>query len=71
MSLGILLQGAKQRGTDPYAHLVEHFTKEELGRIYCLPSHSREQVDFMVELRDPLGFCGKDLLEGLYDLFGC
>jgi len=71
MSVGILLQGAKQRGTDPYAHLAKHFTKEEMERIQCFPSRSREQVDFMIALRDPLGFCATDLLENLYDVFGC
>lgn len=71
ISLGILLQGAKQRGTDPYHHLTDYFTKEELERIYCFPSRSREQVDFMVALRDPLGFCDEHLLGRLYDVFGC
>lgn len=71
MSLGFILQVAKQRGTDPYAHLTDHFTREELERIYCFPSYSREQVDFMISLRDPLEFCEKDLRERLYDIFGC
>lgn len=71
MSLGIVLQGAKQRGTDPYAHLTKHFTKEELGRVFCFPSHSREQVDFMIKLRDPLGFCDERLRDRLYDVFDC
>ncbi len=70
-SMGILLQAAKQRETDPYAHLAKHFTKEELERIQCFPSRSREQVDFMIALRDPLGFCDDNLREKLYEIFGC
>lgn len=71
MSLGMLLQGAKQRGTDPYAHMKKHFTKEELERVFCFPSHSREQVDYIIKLRDPLGFCDESLRDRLYDVFEC
>lgn len=70
-SLGMVLQAAKNRATDPYAHLANDFTKEELERIHCFPSHSREQVDFMIGLRDPLGFCDAGLRKLLYDVFNC
>jgi hypothetical protein len=70
-TLSILLQGAKQRGTDPYIHLPTYFTKEELERIRCFQSHSREQVDFMIAIRDPLGFCDEALRKKLYALFDC
>lgn len=71
MALGILLQGAKQRGIDPYAHLAMHFTADEIDRIQCFHSYTPEQVDFMIELRDPLGFCDNSLREELYKVFGC
>ena len=71
MTLGILLKAAKHRGTDPYVHLRTYCTKEELERIRCFPSHSREQVDFMVTIRDPLGVCDMALKEKLYALFYC
>ncbi|SDY90708.1 hypothetical protein [Citreimonas salinaria] len=71
ISLGIILQSAKQRAVDPYAHLAKHFTKNELEKIRCLPSHSREQVDYMVALRDPLGLCDDKLRAELYELFEC
>jgi len=70
-SLGLGLQAAKNRATDPYVHLAKEFTKEELGRIHCFASRSREQVDFMIGLRDPLEFCDVSLRELLYDVFNC
>lgn len=71
MWLGILLQQAKQRSIDPYAHLNDYFTMEELERINCFRTHTREQVDFMIAIRDPIGLCSDELRQGLYSVFGC
>jgi hypothetical protein len=70
-ALGIILQIAKQPGVDPYKHLPKHFSKEEIERIQCFPSRTREQVDYMINLRDPLGLCSGDLRDKLYELFDC
>jgi hypothetical protein len=69
--LGVMLQQARQRNVDPYRFVGDYFTEAELERIHCLRPNSREQVDFMIQLRDPIGLCRDDLRQSLYSFFGC
>jgi hypothetical protein len=69
-TLAIILQIAIPKGLNPYEYLERWFTKSELDRAYGLQDHTREQVDYLISLRDPLGLCPRDTREGLYKLFG-
>jgi hypothetical protein len=67
--LGLMLQQALPKKLDPYEYLESWFSEEELEKIYSLPDHSSEQLEYMIALRDPLGFCDADTRETLYRLF--
>ena len=67
--LGILLQQAIAGKLDPYEYLEGRFTEDELKNIYSLPDHSSDQIEYMISLRDPLGFCDIDTRKQLYILF--
>jgi len=69
--LGIVMQNAKKNSINPYNYFSGYFTEEESQRIYCLPANSRQQVNYMISLRDPLGLCDDDLRKKLYELFDC
>jgi hypothetical protein len=69
-TLAILLQIAIPKRLNPYEYLEKWFTKNELERAYGLPDHTKEQVDYLISLRDPLDLCPRDTREGLYKLFG-
>jgi hypothetical protein len=71
LSLSLLLQNARANGVNPYHHLCEYFSVDELRRIYCFPARSREQVDYIFLLRDPLGLADSSLRTKLYELFEC
>lgn len=71
MYLKLVLQQVKARDPDPYAYLPEHFTEEEIQRIYCFPAYSREQVDYIISLRDPIGVTEDTVKEKLYRIFDC
>jgi hypothetical protein len=64
-----MLQQALPKKLDPYEYLESWFSEEELEKIYSLPDHSSEQLEYMIALRDPLGFCDADTRETLYRLF--
>ena len=68
-SLGIILQVAIPKKLNPYEYLAQRFTKDELDNIYCFPDHSKEQVDYIISLRDPLGLCSKSMRKDLYTIF--
>jgi hypothetical protein len=70
VSLGLTLQIAVPKKIDPYPYLAGRFTEKELENIYCLPDHSREQVDYMISLHDTLGLCDDHTRNELYKLFG-
>lgn len=67
--LKIMGQIAKDRGSDPYDFLTSYFSDSEIGRINCFPRRSKEQVDFMITISDPLSLCDFSLRKMLYDLF--
>lgn len=69
--MGVMLQQVKQGNADPYRFIGDYFTEAELERIHCLRPNSREQVDYMIQLRDPIGLCRDDLRQSLYSFFGC
>ncbi len=69
LTLGLALQATKSRPVNPYPHLTRYFTTEELQRIRSLDDHSRAQVDYLIQLRDPIGLCSDELRNGLYHLF--
>lgn len=68
-SLGLILQQALPRRLNPYEYLDEWFTEDELSRIYAYANHSKEQLDYMILLRDPLQLCDDSLRDRLYQLF--
>lgn len=68
--LGILLQSVSKRNIDPYMYLDRYFTAEELTKIMCFDVHSKQQVDFMIALKDPLVLCSSDTRSTLYKTFG-
>lgn len=69
ISLDILTNGTKSSGINPYAYLSKYFTEDEVRRIHCLPAHSREQLNYMISLRDVLGLMDSETRERLEDLF--
>jgi hypothetical protein len=69
-SLAIILQIAIPKKLDPYEYLTRYFTEAEIQNIHSLPDHSKEQVDYLISLRDPLGLCPEDTRSQLYKLFG-
>jgi hypothetical protein len=70
-TLAIILQIAIPKHLNPYEYLEKWFTVSELQRAYALPDHSKDQVDYLIALRDPLGLCPDDIRNRLYDLFCC
>lgn len=64
-----VLQMTKSKSVNPYPHLARFFSVEELQRIRCFNDHSRAQVDYLIQLRDPIGLCSEDVRYGLYRLF--
>lgn len=68
--LNAILPAVSGGDFDPYCHLDKIFCNEELERILSLPCRSRQQVDYMIMLRDPLGLCEQNFREDLYRLFG-
>ncbi len=69
--LNITLQNAKAKGIEPYSFLGEYFTEAELKRIFCFQANSKDQVNFMINLRDPLKLCDDSLRDKLYEVFDC
>ena len=57
VSLGLILQQAVPKKLNPYEYLEKWFTSDELERVYAFPDHTQEQLEFMISLRHPLGFC--------------
>lgn len=65
-----ILVGQIGKGKDPYDHLHRFFEPEALREILRYPRHSKEQVDFMINLKsDEIDF-DLELRKMLYDLFG-
>jgi hypothetical protein len=69
-SLGIILQVAIPKKLNPYEYLERWFTSIELERAYGFQDHTKEQVDYLISLRDPLGLCASHTRTDLYKLFG-
>lgn len=63
-----VLQIGKNR--DPYDYIHRSFTAEEVRQILRLPRNSKEQVDFIIDLKRVEVDCDDELREGLYTLFG-
>lgn len=68
--LGVVMQQAIPGKLNPYEYLHAWFTQDELERIYSIPDHTEEQLDYMLALRDPLKFCDEDTRRNLIKLFG-
>ena len=69
VSLGIILQIAVPKKLNPYEYLDKWFTEDELKNIYSFDDHTKEQLEYMISLRDPFGFCDRHTREELYKLF--
>jgi hypothetical protein len=69
VTLGIILQIAVPKKLNPYKYLHTWFTEDELARIYALPDHSKEQLEYMISMRDPLELCDTHTREQLCRLF--
>jgi hypothetical protein len=69
LTLAIILQAAVPKKLNPYEYLHTWFTEQELKRIYALPDNSREQLEYMISLKDPLDLCDADTRGQLYKLF--
>jgi hypothetical protein len=68
-ALAILLQIAVPQKLNPYEYLHAWFTEDELKHIYAFPDHSKEQLEYMISLRDPLQTCDATTRKELYKLF--
>jgi hypothetical protein len=69
-TLAIVLQSAIPKRLNPYEYLDRWFTKDELEMAYALADRSKDQVDYLISLRDPLGLCPEYTRSKLYKLFG-
>jgi hypothetical protein len=69
VSLGLVLQIAVPKKLNPYEYLDHYFTEDELKNIYSFEDHTKEQLEYMITLRDPFGFCDRHTREELYKLF--
>ncbi len=67
VSLSLALQFVKKK--NPYEYLHKWFTHDELENIYSFKDNSKEQLEYIIALRDPMKFCDRDLRENLYELF--
>ena len=54
---------------DPYEYLHRFFEPEIVREIFRLPRHSKEQVDFMINLKASEFDCDDELRRLLYDKF--
>jgi hypothetical protein len=68
-SLAIILQVAVPKKLNPYEYLHKWFSESELKRIYSFPDHTKEQLEYMIALRDQFGFCDRHTRQELYKLF--
>jgi hypothetical protein len=68
-SLGVMLQIAIPKKLNPYEYLHRWFSESELEMIYSFPDHTKEQLEYMIALRDPFQFCDKHTRRELYKLF--
>jgi hypothetical protein len=69
VSLGLILQAALKNKVNPYEYLHRWFTESELKNIYCFEDYTKEQLEYMISLRDPFGFCDGHTRRDLYKLF--
>ncbi len=69
MWVGVLLQQALPKMLDPYEYIERHFTVAELENIYSFKNGSKEQVDYMISLRDPIGLIDEKTVDDLYKIF--
>jgi len=67
--LNVVLQQALAANLNPYEYLESWFTEEELKNIYSFGDHTKEQLEYMIGLRDPFGFCDFHTRRDLYQLF--
>ena len=69
MNLGLIMQQVLDKGIDPYPYLPKYFSGDELDRINCFEDHSQAQIEYIINLPDPLGLCRDDTRRSLYKLF--
>lgn len=67
----IMIQQIEAKKLDPYDHLTNHFTDDELDVIRRLPHRSKEQVDKMIEIYDEDQECNEQMRQRIYKLMGC
>ena len=66
----IVLNGLAEKGVSPYPHLHRFFDEETVRAIMRYPSHSAEQVEFIIKIKEADSHCDDDLRLTLYKLFG-
>jgi hypothetical protein len=67
--LGIHVTTAFNGKLDPYEYLQNYFTADELRRIHAFENNTKDQVEYMISLRDPLGLMDQYTRSELYKLF--
>lgn len=65
-----ILVGQLSEGKDPYSQLYRFFKPEALRQILRHPTHSKEQVDFMIALKSDEIDWDDELRRMLYQVFG-
>jgi hypothetical protein len=58
-----------QANADPYAHLPEHLTSEQLAISFSLPHRSATQVDYIISCLNRTRVCDEELKKLVYRLF--
>lgn len=58
-----------QAGTDPYHHLSQHLTSEQMKAMEDLPHRSPQQVDYVIACLDKDGLCNDHLRAVVYKFF--
>lgn len=69
VSLQLVLPQSNSKTLNPYEYLDKYFSKAEIDNIYWFKNHSKAQVDYMINLRDPIGLVDTHLRSRLYELF--
>jgi hypothetical protein len=67
--LNLVVNQVASSGADPFSYLAYYFSEKEIERIRCFDTGSDEQINYMLNVADPLGLCGADLIEKIRVLF--
>jgi hypothetical protein len=65
----VIFQQLLTKNVDPYDHLHKYLSPHQLEAALKLPTHSREQVEFIIAIVDDHGACDDELRSQVYQLF--